>query len=200
MRGLINNLLDVNMIEEGKFASEIEPCDMGLLTQQCIEHNSPSASQKQIKIVAEVLNNIHAAADKQATAQVLDNLVSNAIKYTFRNTKVHIRMYTEGKSIIVSVRDEGPGISADDQKRLFQKFSRLTARPTGGESSTGLGLAIAKRLAEAMSGSVDCESTLNAGTTFKLRLPLFVDGAPKKMAANATATAKLRWQAAGQRD
>jgi len=200
MRGLINNLLDVNMIEEGKFASNIESCDMAALTRECVEHNHASAWQKQIKIEMQATNGIYAASDKLATAQVLDNLVSNAIKYSFRHTSVHIRLYTEGKYSIVSVRDEGPGISPDDQTRLFQKFSRLSARPTGGESSTGLGLAIAKRLAEAMSGSVECESTLNAGTTFKLRLPLFVGSVPIKMAANATASARLRWQASGQRD
>ena len=70
------------------------------------------------------------------------------------------------------MRDEGPGLSESDQKKLFQKFTRLTARPTGGESSTGLGLAIVKRLAEAMSGSIECQSALGAGATFTLGLPV----------------------------
>src|ERR1700691_5356040 len=74
--------------------------------------------------------------------------------------------------ILVSVRDEGPGISEADQKKLFQKFTRLSARPTGGESSTGLGLAIVKRLAEAMSGTIRCHSASGAGSTFTLRLPV----------------------------
>jgi signal transduction histidine kinase len=69
-----------------------------------------------------------------------------------------------------AVQDEGPGISEADQKKLFQKHTKLTARPTGGESSVGLGLSIVKRLAEAMGGSVGCESILGEGATFYLRL------------------------------
>ena len=76
------------------------------------------------------------------------------------------------------VRDEGPGISEADQKKLFQKFTRLTARPTGGESSTGLGLSIVKRLAEAMSGTIQCQSVVGFGATFMLRLPVWPKDLP----------------------
>ena len=195
MRDLINNLLDVNTIEEGKFASKIESCDIGLLTRQCIQYQRAAAEKKQIAIHDTMVRNVFASADSAATAQILDNLVSNAIKYSPANTTIYISSGRDQKDVFVSVRDEGPGISPEDQLKLFKKFSRLSARPTGGESSTGLGLAIVKRLAEAMSGSIACESALGAGITFTLRLPYLESGANIKMAANATSTAKLRWEA-----
>jgi signal transduction histidine kinase len=195
MRDLINNLLDVNTIEEGKFASKIESCDIGLLTRQCIQYQQTAAEKKQIKINDTLVRDVYASADIASTAQILDNLVSNAIKYSPKNTTIYISSGRDQKHAFVSVRDEGPGISAEDQKKMFKKFSRLTARPTGGESSTGLGLAIVKRLAEAMQGSVKCESQLGSGTTFTLRVPFLAPGASVKMPPGATSTAKLRWEA-----
>ena len=101
----------------------------------------------------------------------MDNLVSNALKYSPPTSTVRLQIFAEAGCVVVSVQDEGPGINQEDQKKLFQKFTRLSARPTGGESSTGLGLSIVKRLAEAMSGAVQCQSALGFGATFTLRLP-----------------------------
>jgi len=191
MRDLINNLLDVNTIEEGKYASNIEKCDLGLLTRQCVEYNLPNAARKQIRIDTARVVDVFAAADNAAAAQILDNLLSNAIKYSPYNTTICVSAGRDQKKAFISVRDEGPGISEEDQKKLFQKYSRLSARPTGGESSTGLGLAIVKRLAEAMAGTIRCDSTLGSGTTFTLLLPFLPGGATVKKPA--TATARLRW-------
>jgi signal transduction histidine kinase len=105
--------------------------------------------------------------------QILENLISNALKFSPPNTKIHIHTLPEKEHVAVTVRDEGPGISEADQAKLFKKFSRLTAQPTAGESSNGLGLAIVKRLAEAMAGSVQCQSQLGAGAKFTLRLPVW---------------------------
>ncbi len=173
MHRLITNLLDVNAIEEGRFTSNIEKCDFGDLVRQCVKQNLPAATHKQIRLQLEVPESIYIRADCIATAQILDNLISNAIKYSPFLTTVKVRLLAESAQARVEVSDQGPGISADDQKRLFQKYTRLSAVPTGGESSTGLGLAIARRLAEAMSGSIRCESTLGGGATFSLSLPLW---------------------------
>lgn len=172
MRDLIKNLLDANAIEEGKFTSNIEQCDLGALAMQCVENNRVTASRKQIEIryaTAEVF----AKADKNATMQILDNLLSNAIKYSPPGSAVELQAGSDAALAWVSVKDSGPGLSEADQKKLFQKFTRLSARPTGGESSNGLGLSIVKRLAEAMSGSVRCQSVLSAGATFALHLPVW---------------------------
>jgi signal transduction histidine kinase len=174
MRDLIANLLDANAIEQGKFISKVERCDIRALIEQCLEHNQAAAEKKRIVFRVGISDALWAKADQAATFQVLDNLVSNALKYSPPNTTVHVHALPETDSILVKVRDEGPGINEDDQKKLFQKFTRLSARPTGGESSTGLGLAIVKKLAEAMSGSVQCHSTLGSGSTFILRLPVWL--------------------------
>jgi signal transduction histidine kinase len=173
MRDLVTNLLDANAIEQGKFVSNIERCNIGTLVEQCVEHNSASAGKKGITLRVGVSEGLWATADRAATSQILDNLVSNAVKYSPPNTTVHVHAMPEEAWILVSVRDEGPGISEADQKKMFQKFTRLSARPTGGESSTGLGLSIVKRLAEAMSGSVQCQSVVGFGSTFMLRLPVW---------------------------
>ena len=173
MRDLITNLLDANAIEQGRFTSNIERCDLNALVAQSVENNLPAANKKEISMRVGNSDPLWARADKAAVLQVLDNLVSNALKYSPPKTIVHVHTLPERERVVVSVRDEGPGISEADQKKLFQKFSRLSARPTGGESSTGLGLSIVKRLAEAMGGSVSCSSTLGSGSTFTFRLPVW---------------------------
>ncbi len=175
MRDLITNLLDVNAIEQGKFSSNVERCDVRKLVEQTLEHNQMAATKKSIAFQVGTSEGLWARADRAATLQILDNLISNALKYSPPNTTVYVHTLPETGCVLVAVRDEGPGISEADQKKMFQKFSRLSARPTGGESSTGLGLAIVKRLAEAMSGSVQCHSVLGAGSTFTLRLPVWTD-------------------------
>jgi signal transduction histidine kinase len=173
MHKLITDLLDANAIEEGKYLSNIERCDLSELAQQCVENNQPAAGRKQISFRVGTSEGVFAKADRAATLQILDNLISNALKYSPPNTTVHVHTLPEKEHVLVTVRDEGPGISEEDQKRLFRKFTRLSARPTGGESSTGLGLAIVKRLAESMGGTVQCRSVLGSGSTFALRLPLW---------------------------
>jgi signal transduction histidine kinase len=176
MLHLIKNLLDANAIEEGRFTSNLECCDLRALVRESLDNNVPAATRKEIVLRLESEDAFWAQADRNATMQILDNLISNAVKYSPRNTTVRVRLGgPENGKVFVAIKDEGPGLSAEDQQKLFRKFTRLTARPTGGESSTGLGLSIVKRLAEAMSGSVDCESTLGQGATFTLRLPNWND-------------------------
>lgn len=191
MRDLITNLLDVNAIEQGKFTSKTEPCNVRALVEQSVENNQPIAAKKMIKIRVGVSDGLWAKADPAAALQILDNLISNALKFSPPSTTVHVHTLPETNYILASVRDEGPGISEADQKKLFQKFIRLSARPTGGESSTGLGLAIVKRLAEAMSGTIQCHSTPGVGSTFTLRLPV-CQPPPSAQTIETFPTAKLQ--------
>ncbi len=172
MRDLIANLLDVNAIEQGKFVVKKERCDIKALLEQGLEQNQSAATRKQSVFRVGISEGLWATADRAAVLQIFDNLISNALKYSPPNTTVHVHALPEKENVIVNVRDEGPGISEADQKKLFQKFTRLTARPTGGESSTGLGLAIVKKLAEAMGGAVLCTSAIGSGSTFTVRLPI----------------------------
>ncbi len=142
-----------------------------------------------------------ASADKNFTMEILENLLSNAIKYSPPKKNVFIRVLDDGNSttperdigqegdgktlqrlksptvahharlVRVEIQDEGPGLSENDQLKLFKKFTRLTAQPTAGEHSSGLGLSIVKKMVEAMSGNVWCESELGRGATFIVELP-----------------------------
>ncbi len=175
MSQLITALLDANAIEQGRFTSNLERCDLRTLAVECVANNQPHATRKQIVITTEEGEPAWARADRAATMQVLDNLISNALKFSPPKTTVTVRTHSENDCVFVAVKDHGPGISEADHTRLFGKYVRLTARPTGGETSTGLGLSIVKKLAEAMHGTVYCQSVLGEGARFILRLPAWED-------------------------
>ena len=101
----------------------------------------------------------------------INNLLSNALKFSPAQTTIEMEAAQVEGRIHFAVRDEGPGISAEDQKKLFKKFQRLGASPTGGESSTGLGLAITKALVEKLGGTIEVRSQLGEGTIFVVQLP-----------------------------
>jgi signal transduction histidine kinase len=184
MHHLITDLLDANAIEQGRYASKIEPVELSPLVTQIVQQNHVAAQHKKIDIRFGTHDDLVVRTDAAATLQILDNLISNAVKYSPRNSTVHVHVVPEEGNALVLVRDEGPGISEEDQKKLFRKYCRLTARPTGGETSTGLGLSIAKRLALTLGGDILCRSALGAGTTFTLRLPLGVLGIKRQESAH----------------
>lgn len=111
--------------------------------------------------------------DRVATAAVLDNLLSNAVKYSPPGTQIRIHVSADQDGVTCSVRDEGPGLSEEDQAKLFQPGARLTPKPTGGEISTGYGLAVAKELIQQVGGTIWCQSTLGKGACFSFRLPRY---------------------------
>jgi len=178
MKGLISDLLDANAIEEGRFTSDIQACDVEALIERSVSNNRLGAVKKGIRLHACCSDGLTAKADPKASLQIFDNLISNAIKFSPPNSTVSIRTFPEAGHVLIAVQDQGPGIGEGDQKKMFGKFIRLTARPTGGESSTGLGLSIVKRLVEAMSGSIDCQSVLGCGATFTVKLPVWIPNGP----------------------
>jgi signal transduction histidine kinase len=112
--------------------------------------------------------------DRVAVGAVLDNLLSNAVKYSQPGTTVSLSVIIQREEVLCMVRDSGPGLSEEDQAKLFQRGVRLTAQPTDGESSTGYGLAVASDLTKALGGRLSCSSTLGEGACFTLSLPLDV--------------------------
>jgi signal transduction histidine kinase len=178
MSDLVRNVLDVNRLEQGGMHLYFVTFDITSLVESVVWQYQAPAEAKQITphFHAEATEEFPALihADEQALSQVLDNLVSNAVKYSPQGKNIFVRVIRTEYSVRVEVQDEGPGISAEDQKRLFGKFARLSAQPTGGEHSTGLGLSIVKKLVEAMNGRVWCESELDKGipgATFIVELP-----------------------------
>ena len=175
MLDLLNRLLSVRAIEEGRLELEIGPLDLRAAAQAVYAQYRTKAAQKDIQLVFEAMGGAAPTvlADAQSFGQIVDNLLSNAIKFSPRDRSVAVRVLAEadGAAATVEVQDAGPGLSEEDQRELYGKFARLSARPTGGETSNGLGLSIVKRLAEAMGGRLECRSRLGEGATFSLSLP-----------------------------
>jgi len=163
---LIGNLLDVNKIESGELELKLSHLDLQALLKKVLSTYSERAQAKQLKIQA---NSVPAMiySDENIMQEILENLLSNAIKYSpiAHNIYVSLKMTAEDK-VRCEIQDEGPGLSATDQAKLFGKFTRLSAKPTGGEHSTGLGLFIVKKLVTALHGEVWCESELGKGAKF----------------------------------
>lgn len=148
--------------------------ELATLVQRACDYYQKVAARKEICIFFECASGPPAVwADRVAVAAIMDNLLSNAVKYSEPGKRVWVRVRREENQGVCSVRDEGPGIGPEDQTKLFQRGARLSARPTGGESSTGYGLAVARELARQLDGDVCCESRLGEGACFSLRLPLY---------------------------
>ncbi len=176
MKELITNLLDADRLESGEMPVRLVTMPAGSMLQILIDDYKTKALAKDLHLHLDIEQEYSVKADEQLYYQVCDNLISNAVKYSPRGNNIWVRMASgtleDGrKAVRLAVRDEGPGISAEDQKRLFKRFARLSAQPTGGEYSTGLGLSIVKKMVEAMKGKVWCESELGKGSTFIVELP-----------------------------
>ena len=172
INAIITNLLDVNAIDSGQRRLQLAPCDFSPLVDRVVQQNSHKAREKEIELVMDNgVAPLHGLVDENAAEQVLDNLISNAVKYSPSGTRVTVRLLAGEDCVAVAIEDEGPGISEEDQSRMYGKFCRLTAKPTAGEPSTGLGLWIVKELTESMKGRIMCESAVGKGTTFTVLWP-----------------------------
>jgi signal transduction histidine kinase len=173
MFNLVVNLLDVNVIESGQLNFKFEAVDMVPIMQKVLNNYRERANAKNITLDLAVPSTpLIALIDKSTGEGILDNLISNAIKYSPLNQNIYIRLCQRGSYIHSEVQDEGPGLSESDLAKLFGKFTRLSSKPTGGEHSTGLGLFIVKKLVESMKGKVWCESQVGHGATFIVEFPM----------------------------
>lgn len=168
---ILSNLLDHEALESGSVQVNIEPlCLRQLLTELLSSWEERLAIKQQNCVLG--LGEYPVLADRQALWQVLDNLLSNASKYAPQGSTIHLSSQLDGQFVRVLVADQGPGVAPHEIPKLFLKFSRLSALPTGGEHTTGLGLSIVKRLVEVMHGRVYCQSQFGSGATFVVELPL----------------------------
>jgi signal transduction histidine kinase len=151
----------------------LAPTELTSLVSAVVESQRPRAEAKQqILQLENEATPMSVVVDPSVMVQVLENLVSNAVKYSPSAKKIIVRLKRTPETVRCEVQDEGPGLSADDQQKLFGKFARLSAKPTGGEHATGLGLSIVKKMVEAMNGQVWCESELSRGATFIVEVPI----------------------------
>ncbi len=172
MLTMINDLLDISLIDSGKWEIVKQPYSLKRLVEERIRLNSLQATQKQITIHEHLKDVPRIAVDHHRVGQAADNLISNAIKYSPYGANIYLVLAVEDGFIKFSVRDEGPGIPEAERPLLFREFHRLSIRPTGGETSTGLGLSITKKIMEAHGGAIEVESHERKGSTFTLVFPV----------------------------
>lgn len=142
------------------------------IANAAVRQYQEAARLKKIKIQTDFpAEAVFVLADFFALDQVLDNLISNALKFSPPDKQIFVSVRAAGDHAECVIRDEGPGFTAEDKAKMFRRYARLSARPTGGEPSTGLGLSIVRKLVQAMDGELSCESVPGNGAEFTVRLP-----------------------------
>ena len=174
MMHIITNLLDVNALETGHSRFNLQALDLAQVLTEVTQRYQDSLQAKDLQLVLSFEQPVVVKADADAVSQIMDNLLSNAIKYSPLGKQIWINISSENGAGRFMIKDEGPGLSEEDQQHLFEKFSRLSSKPTAGEHSSGLGLSIVKKLSVAMGGNIDCQSAIGEGCCFTVRLPLIV--------------------------
>jgi signal transduction histidine kinase len=171
MLDLISDTLDVTVIESGELVLNLGIGSISDLITERMQIFEPIAAKKNIDIVWQYKHVENSWFDPNRVTQILDNLMSNAIKFSPQGTRVNISLNESEDFLKISIKDEGPGISTEDQSRIFNHFEKAKNKPTDGETSTGLGLAIARRIVEVHHGSLMVESEAGNGATFSFTLP-----------------------------
>jgi signal transduction histidine kinase len=172
MTRAVNQLMNTAATPE--IRPRFEKVDVSLGIRRVCDYYQSKADEKQINIICGPFTDVPPVwTDRVAAGAVLDNLVSNALKFSPPGKNIRITLNNEQDSVVCSVCDEGPGLSQEDQAHLFQRGVRLSPVPTGGDSSTGYGLAVAKELVDQLGGSIWCESAPGQGSCFSVRLPAY---------------------------
>jgi signal transduction histidine kinase/CheY-like chemotaxis protein len=178
LTGMVNDLISDAMMNALDIAIKREPIDLATMLSEIAASNRALAEKKGQTIRLTSPPHQLWSCDPDRLREAVENLVSNAIKYSPVGGTIELSMVVNGEGAVIRVEDQGAGLSQDDLARVFGRFQRLSAKPTGGENSTGLGLSIVKRIAELHGGRVSAESPgLGQGATFTIQLPHAI-GAP----------------------
>jgi signal transduction histidine kinase len=165
---LVADVLDTSRIDAGTFTYRFDDLDLGALVGDAVA--AASAGQDEVAVVASVPPGVrNARGDAERLRQIVGNLIENAVKYSPTGGTVEVRLAAVNGANLVSVSDQGPGIAADDQELIFEKFGRVAGE--NAKPGTGLGLYIARSIAEAHGGTLAVMSAPGRGATFTLRLP-----------------------------
>lgn len=173
MLRLVEDLLDISRIEAGDINLKTEVVDVVALVERNVDLNRLLADPKKIAIDLDVQPGIPLITlDPHKIEQVLTNLISNGVKYSFPESRVSVTLRIADAEVVIDVRDQGAGIPAGEMDRLFKAFGRTSVRGTAGEKSTGLGLLIAKKIVDAHGGRIEVQSEEGVGSTFSMALPI----------------------------
>lgn len=169
---MISNILDIDSLENNRVKILMDEVEIDALLNQVVRSFEKQAARKEITFVTtENATDARIRGDSLFLIQVFENLISNAIKFSEKGRKVEIITSETDHKVQICVKDAGPGLTEEDLRLLFRKFQRLSAKPTGGESSIGLGLSIVKKYVEMMEGSIRCESVPGKGSNFIVEFP-----------------------------
>jgi signal transduction histidine kinase len=168
---LVGDLLFVAHVEAGRLALEMGQVDLPTLTREAVEAARPRAEAKHLALEATTHEIPPMAGDRDRLAQVLDNLVSNAVKFTPDGGSVSVRLDARDGEALIEIEDTGVGIPASEQSRLYERFYRASTATARAIPGVGLGLTIAKAIVEAHGGDLGFDSVEGRGTTFRVRLP-----------------------------
>lgn len=173
MLRLVDNILDLEALKSGKVTLHLAATDLVQVVTDLVALQEVVAGLKGISVSFECdLETLQAQVDPSKFEQIVQNLLGNAIKFSPANSSVTVSLSATPDEVQLDVADSGPGITQEDQEKVFEPFAKGAARPTAGEKSTGLGLTIVKRLVEAHGGSIRIESEgRDKGTTFRVRIP-----------------------------
>jgi signal transduction histidine kinase/CheY-like chemotaxis protein len=173
LTGMVDDLVTDAMADALDITIRREPVDISVLVREVAEANRPLAARKEQTITVSAPPEHIAMCDADRIREAIDNLISNAIKYSPIGGAIDIIVTQEAGNIVVQVKDQGAGLSPEDISRLFGRFQRLSAKPTAGETSTGLGLSIVKRIVDLHGGRITVESAGHAkGAIFNMQLPV----------------------------
>lgn len=174
MWGIIEDFLDFQAFDEGQIQLHLTPTDLNDLVSRVVGRNASYAASKEIGLEMELGEGLAPAEiDSGRVEQIIENFVSNAIKFSFAGSQTLVRTQAAGDGRArVEVIDGGPGLKPEDMDKLFLKYARLSNRPTGGEVSTGLGLAICRRLVDLHGGRIGASNNEGGGATFWFEVPL----------------------------
>jgi two-component system sensor histidine kinase/response regulator len=161
-----------NAASDQAFEPKLDQASVAEAASRVVWRYQEPARRKQLGIVTDFMEaDSTVLADYSALEQVVDNLLSNALKFSPPGKSIYVSVRAADSRIECEVRDEGPGFTEADKARMFRRYGRLSARPTGGEPSTGLGLSIVRKLVQLMNGDLSCESNAGQGAAFSFRLP-----------------------------
>jgi len=174
MLQLVNELLDVATIEAGHLKLDRAPTSVFEIVERSVHLSNMEAGKKNTRVdLRETKEDPMVDVDRNKMRQVVDNLISNAVKYSPKGSVITVTVFSDGKTAGFSVQDNGPGIPEDERDKLFKDYGRLSTTPTGGEKATGLGLAICRKIVEAHAGTIGVKNVPGHGAEFFVTLPLY---------------------------
>ena len=171
LAGMIETILDVAQAEAGKLPLSPSTCDLSALAREAVDEALPAATEAGLELTIDTPDQAPAHVDCDKIRRVIDNLLSNALKYTRSGETIHVSVERDGDTTVITVRDAGPGVPEHLRERIFDKFAQAEAARDGHKMSVGLGLTFCKLMVEAHGGQIWVEDAPGGGSVFAFALP-----------------------------